>query len=184
MQVKPYFSEVSEFIEILKQQDFDYKNTPASNPAVVSIISSFYNVPREYFLEANRSIQNQTFQNYEWIIADDCSTDEKAIALFGELTQLNPKIKTVRRSVNGGLAAGRNTAIAYAKGKYLFFMDTDDLLEPTMIEKCVLFLETHADFSFVNTYSVGFGEQEYWWSKGFDKPSEFINENRVTGRLL
>ena len=184
MKVKPYFSGVSEFIEVLKAQDFDYCNSPASDPAAVSIISSFYNVPREYFLETNRSIQNQTFQNYEWIIADDCSTDEEAIALFEKLTALNPKIKTVKRSVNGGLAAGRNTAIEHASGKYLFFMDTDDLLEPTMIEKCVLFLETHPDFSFVNTYSVGFGAEEYWWDKGFEKPSEFINENRVTGRLL
>ena len=148
MQTKPYFSKVSDFINALKAQDFNYCDAPASTPAVVSIISSFYNVPKEYFLETNRSIQNQTFQNYEWIIADDCSTDTAAIALFDELTQLNCKIKTVRRTENGGLAAGRNTAITQANGKYLFFMDTDDLLEPTMIEKCVIFLETHSDFSF------------------------------------
>ena len=184
MPMKPYFSKVSDFIDLLKAQDFEYCQSPASDAPVVSIISSFYNVPRDYFIETNRSIRNQTFQNYEWIIADDCSTDAAAEALFDELPELNSKIKTVRRAENGGLAAGRNTAIAQASGKYLFFMDTDDLLEPTMIEKCVLFLETHADFSFVNTYSVGFGEQEYWWDKGFDQPSEFINENRVTGRLL
>lgn len=184
MQVRPYFSEVSEFIEILKNQSFDFCEAPVSSSPDVSIVSSFYNVSREYFLEANRSILNQTFQNYEWIIVDDCSTDKDAIALFDELPKLNKRIKTLRHEKNRGLAAGRNTAIAQAKGKYLFFMDTDDILEPTMIEKCVLFLETHPDFSFVNSYSVGFGEQEYWWDKGFDKPSEFIKENRVTGRLL
>ena len=40
------------------------------------------------------------------------------------------------------------------------------------------------DFSFVNAYSVGFQAEEYWWTKGFNQPSEFIKENRVTGRLL
>ena len=178
------FASVSEFMDTLRQQAFDFHRSPAEACPAVSIISSFYNVSREYFLETNRSIQNQTFQNYEWIVADDCSTDEKAIALFGELPQLNSKIVALKRETNGGLAAGRNTAIEKARGRYLFFMDTDDILAPTMIEKCVLFLETHPDFSFVNTYSVGFQDQTYWWNKGFDKISEFIHENRVTGRLL
>mgnify|MGYP001791190594 CR=1 FL=1 len=184
MWVKPNFSEVPDYIEVLKSQKCSYKSAAASDPPAVSIISSFYNVPRDYFLETNHSIENQTFQNYEWIIADDCSTDADAIALFDELPTLNPKIRTTRRLKNGGLSAGRNTAIAQAKGKYLFFMDTDDLLAPTAIEKCVLFLEAHLDFSFVNTYSVGFQAEEYWWTKGFNQPSEFIKENRVTGRLL
>ena len=134
MPMKPYFSKVSDFIDLLKAQDFEYCQSPASDAPVVSIISSFYNVPRDYYKESNRSIRNQTYQNYEWIIADECSTDAAAEALFDELPELNSKIKTVRRAENGGLAAGRNTAIAQASGKYLFFMDTDDLLEPTMIE--------------------------------------------------
>ena len=182
--MKPAFETVAEYVDAIRAQRFDYCKAPVLEVPAVSIISSFYNVPRDYFVEANQSILNQTFQNYEWIVVDDCSTDADAITLFEELPALNKRIRTLRHEENRGLAAGRNTAIAQARGKYLFFMDTDDILEPTMIEKCVLFLETHADFSFVNSYSVGFGAQEYWWDKGFDRPSEFINENRVTGRLL
>lgn len=177
-------SSISYYVDCLNSVEKMYADTALEESVSVSIISSFYNVPKDYFIETNRSIKNQTFQNYEWIIANDCSTDDDAIALFQSLPKLNPKIKTIQRDQNGGLAAGRNTAIQAAKGKYLFFMDTDDLLDPTMIEKCVLFLETHPDFSFVNTYSLGFQAQEYWWDKGFNTPSEFINENLVTGRLL
>ncbi|MDJ0689951.1 MAG: glycosyltransferase [Xenococcaceae cyanobacterium MO_188.B32] len=184
MSPTPPFASVSEFIQILTNRKLDYANSFVSDPPAVSIISSFYNVPEEYFRQANYSIAHQTFQNYEWIIVDDCSTESEAKKLFDFLPQLNPKIKTLRHQKNRGLAAGRNTAITNARGKYLLFMDTDDILEPTFIEKCVIFLETHPEFSFVNSYSVGFQAQEYWWTNGFDRPSKFIEQNWVTGRLL
>ncbi|MGK7950228.1 MAG: glycosyltransferase [Xenococcaceae cyanobacterium] len=184
MNLNPPFNSVSEFIRVLTTRKLNYANSFVTDPPAVSIISSFYNVPEEYFIQANNSIAHQTWQNYEWIIVDDCSTTPEAQKLFARLPQLNSKIKTFRRQKNGGLAAGRNTAIAKARGKYLFFMDTDDLLEPTFIEKCVIFLETHPDFSFVNSYSVGFQAQEYWWNHGFNRPSKFIEQNWVTGRLL
>ena len=180
----PPFASVGEFIHILTNRKLNYANSFVTEPPEVSIISSFYNVPEEYFRQANYSIAHQTWQNYEWIVVDDCSTEPEAKILFDFLPQLNPKIKTFHRQENGGLAAGRNTAIAKARGKYLFFMDTDDILEPTFIEKCVIFLETHPEFSFVNSYSVGFQAQEYWWTNGFARPSKFIEQNWVTGRLL
>ncbi|WP_235018767.1 glycosyltransferase [Tolypothrix sp. NIES-4075] len=149
----------------------------------MSIISSFFNAHR-YFEETYKSVINQTFQNLEWIIVDDCSTDPEAILLFKSLSYKTPKIKTFYHQCNQGVSAGRNTAISHASGKYLFFTDLDDILDPTYIEKCVLFLENHPDFSFVNSYSIGFHSQEYWWTHGFDKPSQFIQQNWVTGRLL
>ena len=153
------------------------------NSPVVSIISSFYNA-HQYFEQTYQTVIKQTWQNFEWIIVDDCSTDSEAIALFDSLKEKSPKIKTFRHQSNKGVSAGRNTAIAHAQGKYLFFIDLDDLIDPTYIEKCVLFLETHPDFSLVNSYSVGFQRQEYWWSQGFHQPSLFIQQNQVTGRLL
>ena len=184
MNQNPPLASVREFIQLLTQRKLNYANSFVSEPPAVSIISSFYNVPEEYFRQANQSIAHQTWQNYEWIVVDDCSTEPEAKQLFDFLPQLNPKIKTFYRSQNGGLAAGRNTAIAKARGKYLFFMDTDDILEPTFIEKCVIFLETHPEFSWVNSYSVGFQAEEYWWTHGFERPSKFIEQNWVTGRLL
>jgi glycosyltransferase involved in cell wall biosynthesis len=181
--VKPHPT-VSGSIDILKQHSGKFYRPLASDLPVVSIISSFYNAGGCYFEENYQSLINQTFQNFEWIIVDDRSTEPESIALFESLTQRTPKIKTFSHDRNRGLAAGRNTAIAKASGKYLFFADLDDLFDPTYIEKCVLFLETHLEFSFVNSYSIGFQAQEYFWEHGFDKQSQFIHQNWVTCMLL
>ena len=174
---------VNKFIKLLVERPTNYYNSAFDDYPLVSIISSFYNA-HQYFESTYQAVMNQTWQNFEWIIVDDCSTKPEAIALFKSLEQRNPKIRTYYHQYNQGLAAGRNTAISYAKGKYLFFIDLDDLIDPTYVEKCLLFLETHPDFSFVNSYSVGFQAEEYWWEHGFDKPSRFIQKNWVTGRLL
>ncbi|MGB6295629.1 MAG: glycosyltransferase family A protein, partial [Rivularia sp. (in: cyanobacteria)] len=152
------FSTVSEFIQVLQARKWKFYGSERCQP-VVSIISSFFNAHR-YFEPSYQSIINQTFQNFEWIIVDDRSTSPEAIALFQSLPQKYGKIKTLQHPTNRGVAAGRNTAITHATGKYLFFMDLDDLIDSTYIEKCVLFLETHPEFSFVNSYSVGFQTQE------------------------
>ncbi len=174
---------VNDLINIFKDKSAKFYNPVTAEHPVVSIISSFYNVG-DYFEENYQSIVDQTFQNFEWIIVDDCSTDPKSIALFQSLAQRSPKIKTLSHECNQGVSAGRNTAIAKASGKYLFFTDLDDILDRTYIEKCLVFLETHPEFSFVNSYSLGFQAEEYFWDRGFDKPSQFIEQNWVTGRLL
>lgn len=173
---------VREFIELLQDRRYNFDSAEANPKPTVSIISSFFNADR-YFAATYKSLIEQTWQDFEWIIVDDCSTTPEAIALFQTLNSRNPKIKTIQRQTNGGLAVGRNTAIERANGKYLFFMDLDDILDPTYIEKCVLFLETHPNFSFVNSYSVGFQAQEYWWEYGLTKPAQFIQQNWVTAML-
>lgn len=75
-------------------------------------------------------------------------------------------------------------AIAQAKGKYLFIRNLLDIIDPTCIEKCVLFLETHPEFSFVNSDCAVFQAQEYWWNRGFNQPALFLEENQVKGQLF
>ncbi len=183
MTIAPPFDSVSEFIDLLRNREINYRHDRLSNPPAVSIISPFFN-DSEHFAAAYQSVIEQTWQNFEWLIVDDCSTEPESLELFASLEQLSPKIKTLRNSENKGPSASRNRAISQAQGKYLFFMDTDDIIEPTYIEKCVLFLEVNPDFSLVNSYSVGFEAEEYWWSYGFNQPQKFIEQNWVTGRLL
>lgn len=177
------FSNVKEYIHLLQSRPRIFWSLTETTDPVVSIISSFFNAHR-YFEATYQSVVNQTWQNFEWLIVDDGSTDPAAIALFAELSSRSPQLKTLCHAENKGLSAGRNTAIAHAKGQYLFFIDLDDLIDPTYIEKCILFLETHPEFSFVNSYSVGFQAEEYWWTHGFQHPARFIEQNWVTGRLL
>lgn len=173
---------IKKLINSLEKRNYFYSVNSVTIPTV-SIISSFFNA-HQYFEETYHSIAQQTFQNFEWIITDDCSTNLQSIELFKSLNTRHLQIKTVHHSVNRGIAAGRNTAISHALGKYLFFMDLDDLLDPTYLEKCVLFLETNPGFSVVNSYSGGFQNQEYFWSNGFNKAAKFIQQNWVTVMLM
>lgn len=177
------FTSVNDFITLLQTRSWTFCAPAEPTSPAVSIISSFFNA-HQYFEETYQAVINQTFQNFEWVIVDDGSTDPEAIALFQSLSTRSRKIKPLKHDVNKGLSAGRNTAIAHARGKYLFFIDLDDLIDPTYIEKCVLFLETHPDFAIVNSYSVSFQAEEYWWHHGFAQPARFIQQNWVTGRLL
>src|SRR5262249_7039530 len=62
-------------------------------------------------------------------------------------------------------------------------LDSDDLLEPTAVEKWLWFLESHPEFAFGHGYTVGFGAQEYLWTKGFHNGKAFLDESlaEVTG---
>jgi glycosyltransferase involved in cell wall biosynthesis len=116
------FSNISELIESLTTQEVTYSGE-MTNPPVVSVISSFYNA-HQYFEETFKCVMNQTLQNFEWIIVDDCSTNEEAVKLFDGLEKRSSKIKLFRHEENKGPSAGRNTAISKASGKYLFFLTT------------------------------------------------------------
>lgn len=160
------------YIELLQKRQLNFYHDSRIDSPIVSIISAFFNI-NSVFEETYQAIINQTFQNFEWIIVDDYSTNLESITLFKSLPQRNQKIKTFSHTSNKGVAASRNTAISHASGKYLFFIDLDDIVEPTYIEKCVLFLETHPEFSYVNSYGIGFQEQEYCWTHGFEKSTQF-----------
>lgn len=78
------------------------------------------------------SALNQDFNNYEILIIDNNSTDN-TIKLINDIKQesdINNKIRIIKHEKNRGLGASKNTAIENAKGKYLFFMDSDDSIEP------------------------------------------------------
>lgn len=93
-----------------------------------------YNAER-YVEETLKSVMNQTFQGFELLIVDDCSTDG-SVALVERFFEDNPRqYELVRFEVNGGIANARNFALNHAKTKFLLFLDADDLFDATLIEK-------------------------------------------------
>src|SRR6476620_2520585 len=95
------------------------------------------NLLRETFA----AVQNQTFKNFEWLLVNDGSTDNETCEIVKELASNYDWIKYLAHSENKGLPAARNTGIANSNSSYLFFLDGDDLIDPTFIEKAFLFLE-------------------------------------------
>ncbi|MEM1369620.1 MAG: glycosyltransferase [Cyanobacteria bacterium P01_H01_bin.15] len=174
---------VSDYINRLQERSLNYQNEHLGGSPLISIISAFYN-DAKYFESAYYSIIHQTFQNFEWLIVDANSNDPASMELLKELPSRSRKVAVIHQPTNQGVSAARNLAASKAAGKYLFFMDPDDLLDPTYLEKCLLFLELNPEFSLVNSYSIGFEAEEYWWDHGFRYPRRFFEQNWVTGRLL
>lgn len=86
------------------------------------------------------SVQTQTYPNWEIIFVDDCSTDE-TIEIVKRLQKQDSRIRLYQNKKNSGAAVSRNYALREAKGKYIAFLDSDDLWEPTKLEKQIKFME-------------------------------------------
>ena len=97
------------------------------NP-VVSIITPAYNCEK-YIGATIESVLSQTFQDWEMIIVDDCSTDDTE-SVINPYCQKDSRIIYKKLEVNSGAAVARNTAMSIAKGQYIAFLDSDDLWLP------------------------------------------------------
>ena len=110
----------------------------------ISIIMPTYN-RADYIMEALNSIKRQTFKDYEIIVVDDGSTDNtKEIAAACE------GIRYICLD-HGGIARARNTAVKAAKGKWIAFLDSDDLWKEDKLQKQVDYLHAHPDCRIVFT---------------------------------
>ena len=170
----------------------DYTNTPASDrrpvygyapvdpitPPAATIVTPFYNTGA-IFHETARSVLRQSFQQWEWIIVNDGSTNPEALAILDSYRDKDARIRVIDHEVNQGLSTGRNTGYGAARTEYVVQLDSDDLLEPTAIEKWIWLLESYPEFAFVKGYSVGFDAQAYLWEQGFHNGSVFLEQNIV-----
>ena len=115
---------------------------------LISVIMPSYNCG-EYVEETIRSVQAQTCQNWEIIFIDDCSSDgtmKKVLSMGKE----DSRIRVFQNSENSGAAVSRNKALRESKGRWIAFLDSDDIWEPTKLEKQVKFMEEH-DYAFSYT---------------------------------
>jgi glycosyltransferase involved in cell wall biosynthesis len=106
--------------------------------ALISIVTPAYNAAR--FIEATiASVKAQTYPSWEMIVVDDCSQDDTC-SNVAKFMAHDPRIKLVRQEKNGGPAAARNAALEAANGKYIAFLDSDDLWLPAKLEMQLAFM--------------------------------------------
>ncbi|MHB8139508.1 MAG: glycosyltransferase [Smithellaceae bacterium] len=154
----------------------NYKRANAVGEHIdVSIITPYYNT-EELFWETFASLQAQSLQYWEWVIVDDGSTDEESINRLTGVAARDERIKIIRQT-NAGPGAARNTAFRNTSGRYVCLLDSDDMVEPTYLEKCVWFLDSNPEFAFCNTYSVLFGDREFLLSAGFETGKIHLKKN-------
>lgn len=114
---------------------------------LVSIIMPSYNTAA-FIKETIQSVLNQTYTNWELIIVDDCSTDytDKVVKSF-----FDQRIRYYKNVANAGAAVSRNRALREAKGRWIAFLDSDDIWKPEKLEKQIRFMkERNCYFSYTN----------------------------------
>ena len=109
------------------------------NNDLVSIIMPSYNCGK-FVEETIRSVQAQTYHNWEIIFMDDYSTDD-TISIISPFRCEDKRIHVYQNIENLGAAVSRNNALREAKGRWIAFLDSDDLWESTKLEKQVRFME-------------------------------------------
>ncbi len=125
----------------------------------VSIITPTYNSER-FIAETILSVQAQTYQDWEMIIVDDCSTDRTA-EIVASFQEKDSRIKYFYNSTNKGSALSRNLALQKAKGKWIAFLDSDDIWHPEKLEKQIEFMtKNNYHFSYTNYCEIDENSKE------------------------
>lgn len=111
------------------------QNITKTTMPLVSIIIPIYKVG-PYVRKCLQSVADQTYPNIETLIVNDATPDDSMIVVNRSLEAV-PNVRIINLPENLGLGNARNTGIKHAMGKYIFFLDSDDWLDPTAIEKAV-----------------------------------------------
>ena len=114
---------------------------------LVSIITPVYN-SGEFVGEAIRSVQMQSFSDWEMILVDDGSTDD-SVEIVESFVNVDHRIRYIQLASNSGAAVARNVAIKAAQGRFIAFLDSDDRWLPHKLERQLAFMQ-------MNDYSFGF----------------------------
>ena len=124
-----------------------------SNPDV-SVVMAVYNA-QEYVSDAIESILCQTYNDFEFIIIDDGSSDDSLNIIQ---TYSDPRIKVIRNKENLKLIKSLNLGLQEARGRYIVRMDADDVSRPDRIEKQIIYMDSHPDCVLCGTSYRTFGD--------------------------
>ncbi|WP_051189209.1 glycosyltransferase family 2 protein [Halalkalibacillus halophilus] len=114
---------------------------------LVSVITPTFNAEGS-IRDTIESVLEQTFTNFEVIVVDDCSQDQ-TVEIIQDFVNQDARVKCIQLETNQGAAIARNTAIDHAQGRYIAFLDSDDLWFPDKLEKQLTFMqENDVAFSF------------------------------------
>ena len=156
----------------------------------VSIIMPVYGV-EDYVGKAIESIQAQTYKNWEFFCVDD-GTKDRSGEICDAYAKSDSRIIVIHKE-NGGAPSARNVAIDKATGDYMYFMDSDDWTEPTMLEDMVALAEKNnlqlvVSGYYIDTYysdTEKFVQEQYVQDKVFESQREFReNAHKLFDRNL
>ena len=152
------------------------------NNSLVSVITTFLN-GEKFIRESIESVFSQTYKNWELILIDDMSTDGSTQIALEYSKKYPDKVRYLQHGGgrNRGISASRNLGLKQAKGKYIAFLDADDLWVEKKLEQQVEILTAYPDAGIV------YGTTKYWYSwtgKEDDKTRDFIIDYNLRPNTL
>jgi glycosyltransferase EpsE len=145
----------------------------------ISILMAVYNAEKTLD-EAVASILAQTYQNWQFIICDDCSTDGTYDKLLQYKEQYPDKFVIIKNETNSKLAYSLNHCLQYADGEYIARMDADDISLPERFERQVEYLDAHSDIAVVGTSMIRFDENgDFSELLSYQNPDRYILKTAV-----
>jgi glycosyltransferase involved in cell wall biosynthesis len=130
------------------------------------------------------SLRRQTLQQWEWVIVNDGSTGAAGLEALRPLREAgDPRIRVIDQP-NRGLPAARNAGVTATRAPLLFFLDSDDALGPTALEKLAWLLHSDARPAFATAWCQIFGAASYLWPHGFESRDHFLFENMATPLVM
>ena len=116
----------------------------------ISVIMPAYNA-QAYIEQAIRSVQEQTYQDWELILIEDCSTDQ-TLSLIQKAMEADPRLRLIQNPQNSGVSCSRNAGIAQARGQWIAFLDSDDRWDREKLKKQLEFsIKHHCPFTFTGS---------------------------------
>lgn len=141
---------------------------------LVSVLMTCWN-REKYIGAAIESVLASTFENFELIICDDCSSDNSYAIAEGYAAK-DSRIKVYRNEKNLGDYPNRNRAASWAKGKYLMYVDSDDMILKDGIEKCMNCFLQFPEARFATYYRIG-GDKPFVLDSAVALREHFFKEN-------
>jgi GT2 family glycosyltransferase len=120
----------------------------ASGP-LFSIIVPVYNTPAELLRTCVESVLNQSYQRWELLLVDDCSTNAETKIVLAELANADVRVKVITRTENGHISVATNTGIESAGGEFIGFLDHDDTLAPQALNEVACLLMSDPELKLV-----------------------------------
>lgn len=116
---------------------------------LISLLIPVYNIDKKCLSECLDSILNQSYDNFEVCLVDDCSTNQETIDTLDFYEKKDERIKVKHRTKNGHISAATNDALSMAKGEFIGLIDDDDLLAPNALYENVKVLNSNKKLDFI-----------------------------------
>jgi len=150
----------------------------------VSIIVPMYNGKRDYILQTLKSVQWQTFANWECIIVDDGVSDGTRGLVEQWLAQIDDPRYRIIHQEHRGASRARNTGVNEAKGEFISCIDCDDFFHQEFLEKLLQAFIDDEDVGWVYPLTVQFGKFNRIWGTDSFNPISFLQMNRCPSSSL